>query len=89
MSFHVGGAMFIIAGFMYCLLHLPYFGTAARIAKNNGTDVIFVDENGDIRPDGAATLNVPFDERQPPLPVSVPDLSLSAPTIQQADTSAV
>lgn len=34
-SFHVGGTMFIAAGSIYCLLHLPCFGTKSRIAKNN------------------------------------------------------
>ncbi len=36
-SFHIGGAMFVIAGLLYCLLHLPYFTRKRylRVAKVN------------------------------------------------------
>ena len=31
-SFHVGGVMMILAGLLFCLLHLPYF---KRVQKRN------------------------------------------------------
>jgi len=34
-SFHVGGVMLIVAGVMFCLLHLPYFQRLKHQSEQN------------------------------------------------------
>ena len=40
-SFHVGGFTLILAGLLFCLLHLPYF---QRLQKKNEQDIPYSDE---------------------------------------------
>ena len=40
-SFHVGGAMFIIAGSLYCLLHLPVFAKKRQKAAAKVSVLLF------------------------------------------------
>jgi MFS family permease len=46
MSFHVGGVMFIMAGLMYCILHLPHFSRKRKLmeeaAMSSNVQQVFV-----------------------------------------------